>query len=386
MYFIYPADFMESVEILRKLVGIPSIFPNEERIAVFIEQFLKKLGYRTKRQYVEKNRFNVLGEFGNGPTSIFFYGHLDTVEVCKGWKTNPFELKVEKDIAYGLGAYDMKGGITAILRTLEIFKPKNLKIKVAFGVDEENISRGADVLVRSGWLKDVNYAIVPEAATTYESLGPKMIILGRRGRVAVRVIVRGKSAHGAQPDLGINAIEEGSKIILALKKLKLRSHKLLGKSTVCPLKFESKVESLSVPEIAEIVIDRHLVPPETQSSVLREMKTLVKNLHLRAKVDVKFVKRDTPFLMPYITPKEHPFVKMVSNIVKKKFGKVVFGYGLSVADENYFGSRAKLPVIVIGPKGGNCHTSNEWVSISSINELIEIFREVLETLDSNRNI
>lgn len=375
---------MEIVELLRKVVGIPSVFPNEEKLALFVEKFLRKLKYKTRRQYIGRNRFNVIGEIGKGSPSILFYGHLDTVDVCEGWETNPFELKVKNDVAYGLGVYDMKGGLVAILETLKRFRPKNLKIKVAFGVDEENISEGAHFLVSSGWLKDVDFAIVPEAATTYENLGPKMIILGRRGRVAIKIIVRGKSAHGAQPDLGINAIEEASKIIQGLKRLKLRSHKLLGKSTVCPLKFESKVDSLSVPDFAEIVIDRHLVPPETEESVLKEMREMVESLHLRARVEVKFVERNTPFLMPYITPKNNPFVKVVANVVKRRFGEVLYGYGLSVADENYFGARAKIPVVVLGPKGGNCHAPNEWVSISSISDLVEIFTETLEVLESSR--
>ena len=244
-----------------------------------------------------------------------------------------------------------------------VTKPKNFRIKVAFGVDEENISQGTDSLVRSGWLDDVNFAIVPETGTSDKNeLGPRMITLGRRGRVAIKIIVRGKSAHGAQPELGINAIEDASRIILALENLELKTHDILGKSLVCPLIMKSEVECLSVPELSEIVIDRHIVPPETEESVLNQVKELIDNLNLKSSVELEFVKRSTPFLMPYITPKTNPFVEVVSDIIRKRHGEVVYNYGLSVADENYFGSRLGIPVIVIGLKGGNDHAANEWVN------------------------
>jgi len=310
---------------------------------------------------------------------------MDTVDVCEGWTNDPFNLKVDGDVVYGLGVHDMKGGLVAILQALRNFGSIKIRVKVAFGVDEENVSKGADILVKSGWLNDVDFAIVPETATSKKNdLGPHMITLGRRGRVAIKIIVIGKSAHGALPHLGINSIEDAARIVLALDNLQLIEHEKLGTGSVCPLAIKSEVKSLSVPDRAEIVVDRHLVPPETTELVLRQVTEMIEGLNLRSKVEVSLVKRDTPFCMPYLTEVNHPFVQMISEIMREKY-EVVYNYGASVADENYFSSRLNIPVVVIGPRGGNDHAANEWVSLSSIDELAEIFREFLNRIESGNS-
>lgn len=366
---------------LKRLVEIPSFAPSEKKIAVFVEGELKRMGLKTKRQYIERNRFNILGEIGKGSPCILLYGHLDTVAPCEGWRFNPFKLKVVGDLAYGLGVHDMKGGDAAILLALKDFKPKGFKIKVAFGVDEEEISKGADLLVKSGWLKDVDIVLVPETGTTKKDhLGPKMIILGRRGRVMIRILVKGKSAHGSRHELGINAIEEAAKIINSFGKIKLATHKGLGRGSIYPHSIESKTQYLSVPEICEIVLDRNFVPPETSESVVKQVKDLVKRLNLRSDVKIKLFERETPFLMPYIVSQNHPWVKLVSKVIKKKYGKVTYGYGLSVADENYFATRCGLPAVVLEPSGGGDHSAKEWVSLKSLKELSEIIKEIFKEM------
>lgn len=363
-------------KILKRLIEIPSVAPNEKKIAIFVEGELKKMGFKTKRQYLERNRFNVLGELGKGSPCILLYGHLDTVAPCQGWRSDPFKLKVVGDSAYGLGTHDMKGGLTAILSALKDFKPKGFKIKVAFGVDEEEISKGANLLVKSDWLKDVDIGLVTEPGK------PRGIALGRGGRVVIRILIKGKSAHGAKHELGINAIEEAAKIINSLEKIKLAIHKGLGKGSIYPHSIESKTRYLSVPEICEITLDRNFVPPETSEFVVRQVRNLVKKLNLRSDVKVELFKRATPFLMPYTISKNHPWVKLVSETVRKKYGKAIYDYGLSVADENYFATRCGLPVVVLEPAGGGDHSANEWAKLSSILELSKIINETLNKLDN----
>lgn len=370
---------------LKNIVEIPSVFPDERELAEFLGKELRKIGLKTKRQNLTKDRFNVIGEVGRGAPCIMFYGHMDTVEPSKNWKSSPFKLKTVNDRAYGLGVYDMKAGLTAIIETVKNFKPKNFKIKVAFGVDEENVSQGADLLVKSGWLNDVDFVIVPEIILkkdfSKENQNPNIITLGRRGRVGIKITVRGKSAHAASPHLGINAIDEAVKIISSLKNIHLATHTKLGKGSICVLNINGGVKSLSVPELAEIIIDRHLVPPETKESVLKQLKTFIKKSGLKSSVEVKLIERATPFLMPYFTSEKNKYVQMINETIKMVYGKVIYNYELSVADENYFGSRLHLPVVIIGPRGGDAHAANEWVSLQSIKELINIFLIFLQKID-----
>ena len=360
-------------KLIKELIAIPSPSGMENEIALYIEQKLTELGLKFRRQMVEKkqNRYNILAEKGNGDKSFLLYGHMDTVRPANGW-SKPYIPKKENDRIIGLGAYDMKGGLAAMLLAAEMIKPKSFKLKLVFSVDEEHLSLGCNELVKSDWLNDVNGCIVPEIGPTGKLIGPETVILGRRGRVVYHIIVKGKSVHGSTPNLGINAAEEAALIILSLPRLKLAHHSRLGSGSYCVLGVSCRPRGLSVPDKCEIIIDRHLVPPETEDIALAQMKRLIEKLPLKAKVKVKYPAWPVPFMMPFATPVDHQLVKVVDKVVKEEMGEVKHSYGLSVADEIYIANRAKVPVVIIGPEGGNEHSFGEWVTLRSIKKLSAI--------------
>ena len=68
-------------ELLEDLIGIKSDFFHEEKIGLFLEKLLKKMGFVTYRQEVKRSliidgkrkdltHFNVLGEKGRGEKSF----------------------------------------------------------------------------------------------------------------------------------------------------------------------------------------------------------------------------------------------------------------------------------------------------------------------------
>ncbi len=366
---------MEAVDLLQKLVSINSIYPNEKELAEFLENYLKNLGFSVQRQYVSKDRFNLLAERGTGDP-LGFYCHMDTVPVYGKWKNTPFELTSEEDELHGLGAWDMKAGIAAVLKAVET--PTKRKIKIAFGVDEENISEGIQEIMKSNFFKDVEGVIVPEAGNSSgEHLGPRMITLGRRGRTVYLIEIFGKSAHGAT-SLGVNAALVASEIVQFLENQELREHELLPKASQFIRKIHSEVEGMSVPDYAFIELDRHLVPPETVEGICEELtKQLEQFERTGAKIKVSEKERKTHYMAPYITDRNSAFVKRIETVIREKYGDVHYNYGLSVADENAIAEKG-IPVVTIGPKGADDHNSNEWVSKKSYLELIELFEKIIE--------
>ncbi len=388
---------MQTQALLAKLVSINSVFPSdhpdpdrpgEREIAEFIEALLKDLGFAVQRQHIGPHRFNVLAEKGQGEGALLLYGHMDTVPSAKGWgDTDPWMPRVEGDRLYGLGASDMKAGLCIILQAVQDFTPEGYKLKLAFFADEENISEGAYRLIQSPWVEDVVAALVPESSTSKsQHLGPPMPTLGRRGRIDLDVQVRGRAAHAAHQELGVSALLRGAIVALALERLPLAEHPQLGQSSVTIRRFVSEAGGLSIPELAELRLDRHLVPPETPESARREVEDLIEKLYQEGALErdpampitVSVPERRTPYLMPYVTPVNQPFVRLIADIVREQFGHVEYNYGPSVADENYFGAELGLPVVVLGPAGDNIHAPHEWVSLSSVEELIAIYKKILE--------
>ncbi len=372
---------MDEIELLRRLVSIESVFPKERAIGEFLEGHLRSLGFKTGRQHISEDRFNVLAERAGEGERIMLYGHMDTVPPYGKWDSDPLALRQDGDRLYGLGTWDMKSGIAAILKAAEGGKRS---LKIAFGCDEENISEGAHALVKGGFMDDVSVVVVGESGLNEKGIsGPNMITLGRRGRVDYAFEVSGRSAHGGDVRSGINAITEASRLAIRLEEMngRLRQHSLLPAQSQFVKRISGEATSLSIPDKAYLELDRHLVPPDTPETALLGIEAEIAKMRaegmLKAQVKAYVKPRKTPYLSPYVTPRENPHVKRLSAIVREEFGPQapVYNYGLSVADENILAT--KKPVITIGTRGADEHSANEWVSEKSYLDLIRVLRKFL---------
>ena len=95
---------MKKYEILEKLVRFNTIKDKENHeIMDYLEKILLEKGFNTEF------KDSVLIMSNDKNAKLGFLGHTDTVEDTEGWTNNPFELKIENGIIYGLGTCDMKG-------------------------------------------------------------------------------------------------------------------------------------------------------------------------------------------------------------------------------------------------------------------------------------
>src|SRR3989338_6294656 len=380
---------MNPIDLLKKLVSINSVFPNEKELAYFLADELKKAGFKVELHKFDSDRYNVLASRGNKGKPVLLCGHIDTVPAY-GYdriKRDPLKLEEKDGKLYGLGAYDMKAGIAAILKAVQEVK-NDKSIKIMFESDEEADSRGCYFVTKTDFLKDVEFAIATEISDIHDiNEKTRTITLGRRGRVQYEIKVPGKSFHAARMEHGISAITESSKLAIELEKMNkdLPKHPKLSHGNQYVRKFFSESVSLSIPDEATLIVDRHLVVPETADGVRKEIQKKIDELYAkgvlkevdgkRAIISVK--PREVPYLMPYLTPEDDPNVKQLSRVIEKKLAtKVKYNYGLSVADENLIAMQ-NIPIVSYGPIGEGEHSNGEWVSKKSYLELIEVLKEFL---------
>ncbi|MFH1306084.1 MAG: M20/M25/M40 family metallo-hydrolase [Candidatus Micrarchaeota archaeon] len=377
---------MDPIKQLAELVSINSVFPNEKKKAEYLEKKLQELGFGTKRIPVAKGRFNVVGERGCEGKPILFYAHIDTVPAYGEWKSDPWKLREEGDMLYSLGAYDMQAGIAAILSVCK--ENTGRRIKIAFGVDEENNSDGAWAIAKDGFFDDAEIAIVPEINDSeLQMRRADWIMLGKRGRAEYDIDVPGQTGHAARVKDGVSAIDEAAKLTIEFGKM---NSKFKGKGLFPPpsqfiRKIEGKATSLSLPENASIVLDRHMVPPENAEIVLGKIRKEIREMYRKGvfkckgrKIEVRIKPRASPYLEPYYTPKENRHVQLLQNIVGKEVGKPVLVYGMSTADECVIASRG-VPVITYGACGGNAHKADEWVSRKSLLDVVKVLGRFIES-------
>src|SRR3954465_5987809 len=132
----------------------------------------------------------------SGPT-VVLHGHLDVVP----GRSEQFEPRVDGDRLYGRGAYDMKGGLAAMMcATRDLAAQSGVKVHFVCVSDEESDEdgrRGSDYLVEKGYTGD--FAITGEPTDMHIGVQAK-------GVLALRLEVSGTAAHGATPWLGDNAV------------------------------------------------------------------------------------------------------------------------------------------------------------------------------------
>ena len=345
-----------AVEILSDLVAIDSRSGREKEICRFIGKFLSGCGFAVKYQKAEGARENLFARKGN--PKLLFFGHMDTVEPVGSWTRDPFRLTIEDGRAYGLGAWDMKGGISAILHAAQSAKD----MAVLLTVDEEDISRGAwKALEEKAFFKGIRGIISAEAGNEPGSYGgARHISYGRYGRKAYRLTKELPAGHGATSEQ--SWVEWAYKSMSRLPEIKSR---------IVIRRFCATSKGLSVPDKAEIDVDVLIHPEEAGLDFQAVLCG-----HFGAVVEL--AKRETPYLEPY-SFEGNGFIQEVAGIVRGSFGEPSFHLGTSVGDENAL-ARLGIPIAIVGPEGRDEHKADEWVSMKSLDEVASLYRILLERL------
>jgi succinyl-diaminopimelate desuccinylase len=132
-----------------------------------------------------------------------------------------------------------------------------------------------------------------------------------------------------------------------------------------------------VPDECEISVDIRFLPSQNKQAImhkvekaLKELRSKKPNLHYK----VEFLRCELPFL----TNPRDKFVRLLQKIaqgeLKKKIPLVTSGAG-SIGSVI---TKLKVPIInSFGCKCGNVHAPNEWVDISTIPRVFEIYKRSL---------
>ncbi len=331
---------------------------------------------------------NAIGELkgtSEGPT-VLLNGHIDTVDLCSGWTKDPYGAEVVDGKMYGLGALDMKAGVTAIMMAVKEFKNNYSEfsgsIKYQIVSDEEGpYGLGTNALIEDG-LSDADVAIIPEPSSGFTHSSDEVVCLGARGGVSYKVNVHGISAHAANPDSGVNAIVEASKVICELKKLTTVHDEKLGYGCTAIIKVEGGGAPASIADLTTFNVFRHMVRGETKETVKEEVLQAAKNAGVSEK-NIEVIFRDAPSegssaFLPYVCDENNSHIQTFLSSLKSVTGnEPKIDYFPSIGDFCYIGSRLNIPTIVYGPKGENYHSSDEYVELSSYYDTANVIYDFL---------
>ena len=282
---------------LRAMISHPSESCEEKEVVACIKAEMEKLNF----DKVEVDGLgNVIGWMGDGDKIIAIDSHIDTVGIgnIDNWTADPYKGYEDDEIIYGRGGSDQEGGMASAVYGAKIMKdlgliPAGYKIMVVGSVQEEDCDGMCWQYIYN---KD---KIVPEFVISTEPTDGG-IYRGHRGRMEIRVDVKGVSCHGSAPERGDNAIykmadilqdvralnendaEDGTEIKGLVKMLDPKYNpdhyedaRFLGRGTCTTSQiFYTSPSRCAVADSCSISIDRRMTAGETWDSCLQEIRDL----------------------------------------------------------------------------------------------------------------
>ena len=344
---------------LRDLIAIPSESCEEEGVVKRTIAEMEALGFDKAEIDPEGN---ALGWMGTGEKIIAFDGHIDTVGIgnIANWEHDPYEGYETDDIIYGRGGSDQEGGVVSAVYGAKIMKdldliPEGYKILVVASVQEED----CDGLCWQYIHKEDG--ITPEFVVSTEPTDGG-IYRGHRGRMEIRVDVRGVSCHGSAPERGDNAIYKMADILQDVRALNenaatdadeikglvkmldpkynpehYEDARFLGRGTITASQiFYTSPSRCAVADSCAVSLDRRMTAGETWDSCLDEIRNLPACKKYAKDVQVSMYMYDRPawtglkyetecYFPTWINKETAPHVQALADAHKALFGEERIG-------------------------------------------------------------
>jgi putative selenium metabolism hydrolase len=354
---------------LRELVAIPGESCGEKKVIERIASEMKKVGF--DKVNIDPMG-NVLGYMGTGKTLIAFDAHIDTVGLgeLSNWTFDPYKgYETDTEIG-GRGASDQRGGIVSAVYGAKIMKDLGLlndkyTVLVTGTVQEED----CDGLC---WQYIHNEDQITPAFVVITEPTDGNIYRGQRGRMEIRVEVKGISCHGSAPERGENAIYKMADILQEVRVLNETLHHdpFLGKGTVTVSEiFFNSPSRCAVADMCAVSLDRRLTAGETYELALQQIRDLPFAKKYNAKVTM--YKYDRPsytglvyptdcYFPTWVIPEDAPETKALVEAYQGMYGPPkVDKWTFSTNAVSIMG-RYGIPCIGFGPgKEAQAHAPNE---------------------------
>lgn len=305
---------------------------------------------------------------------IMILGHLDTVYKEGTVKERPFVVRGSR--AYGPGVIDMKGShvtlLYAIKTLIESGEEDAVKnVHILFNSDEEIGSTTSQVLIENVALGK-QYALVMEPARPDGS-----IVSSRRGGGHYELKVYGKASHaGIAPDEGISAIEEISHKIIKLQRL---NNVLEGVNVNVGIVKGGESANVICP-YAEAVIDIRIDSIQQGLIIDQEIKKICSIADVPGAVlELKGGIHRSPMV------KGEGTLQLLEKIqeVSEEMGLTIKDVATGGNSDASFTSNVGVPTIDgLGPVGGNAHSNDEYLEISSLVERSLLIAKIIKKLST----
>jgi acetylornithine deacetylase len=368
---------LDPVRLLSRLIALQSVNPGlvsggagERAVADFCSGWLGTRGFEVHRLEKRPGRPSIvaIARGTGGGRSLMLNGHIDTVSLAD-FDGDPLDAQVRDGKLYGRGAFDMKGGIAAMMiaaARATTRGPLRGDVLLACVADEEHGSFGTEEVLESF---TADAAVVTEPSHL-------QVTLAHKGFAWFDVEITGRAAHGSRPELGIDAIAKAGHFLVALEDLGRRlaegpTHPFLGTGTVHASVIHGGEEPSTYPAHCRITVERRTVPGESADSVGRELTAVLDRLAATVP-DFHYQLNSGLHREPFEADPDAIIVRTLTRHAEETLGHPPVARAEPFWTDAALLDRANIPCLLFGVDGGGAHAATEWADIASLHHLTEI--------------
>ncbi len=366
-------------------LGQTELAPEDPKLARYsrevIAPALARLGYTRLTIDDANNLVCRIGPEGASPSLLLMgyavaqHGNL-MADPYSGRIASAAEYGLDEPCAFGQGATQHKGALAAGLAALKLVAESGVPLRgqLVFAVNTEGrSSHTCSRLILDGQGVRADHGVLLFATGN-------RISLGNRGRLDVRITVRGRSAHSSQPWLGLSAIDGAYEVQTRLRALQLAArHPQLGaaQATLYQVQF-APIAPHTLPDTAVLTVDRRLLPGEDPDAALAEIRTAIGDLS-PYQVEVA----PGALMYPAEVPPDAPIVRALQAAARATLGRELETFYLPNTFDAGYANHVGIPTVMFGPgirRLGSEVTAEEFVALSHVRDAARVYAYTILSL------
>jgi len=301
---------------------------------------------------------------------VVILGHIDVVPA----EDKMFSPIIKDGKMFGRGTLDMKSFAAVALNSMEYAVNNNLALKfgVILSTDEEKGSKSTESFMEA-------YPNISAKIVLDNDVGGDItkIVSKCKNPVFVKLIARGKEAHGSTPWAGIDANElllktwQNIRKIYPYYSLETEQPRDMWFDTVHFAKIAGGQVSNIISNYAEALLDFRLTENSSVENLRQNLQTCMEK-----GVEFVIVSESTPVVMDENNPYIQDYKHFAENIMGRE---IEFEHIGGATDSRAFAIKGSV-VIMHSGTGDGMHASDEWVDIESVKQIADIQIKFLEHL------
>jgi acetylornithine deacetylase/succinyl-diaminopimelate desuccinylase-like protein len=359
-----PGDVMAHAELTALLLG---------ELGFMVERHEVPADLVAAKGMVRVTNLVVRQTFGAGGPVVALNAHGDVVPPGTGWTQDPYGAAVVDGWMVGRGVAVSKSDICSYAFALAALKQSGLDlhgtVELHMTYDEETGGEIGPAWLLGQGISRPDYAIA--AGFSYA------VTTAHNGCLHLQVVVKGRSAHAAKPETGVDALEAATGIMAALYDLRAAlRHKVsgiagIGAPALTIGLIEGGINTNVVPDRVTFRLDRRVTPDEdfgAAAAALRQIILAKAAAYPGISVEIEEILAAAP-LVPL--PGAERLADVLCKHASAVFGVEVGTTGVPLYTDARHYAAAGVPIVLYGAgprtiEEANAHRADERLKLSDL--------------------